>query len=129
MTEKVTVELPQELAERARTIAAQTSRRFEEVLVDWIDRAAAEPAVELMSDEQLLALCDSQMDAGSQEELGDLLARNREELLQDAGRARLDELMRTYRRGLVRKAHALQVAVARGLRPRLGENGTGAHPA
>lgn len=33
--------------------------------------------------------------------------------------ARLDELMHLYRRGLVRKAQALKVAVERGLRPPL----------
>jgi hypothetical protein len=60
-----------------------------------------------------------QMDVGQQEELGDLLARHREGLLSGAERARLDELMQTYRRGLVRKAQALKVAVERGLRPPL----------
>jgi hypothetical protein len=120
MTITVTLELPEELAQRARTVASQTRRRFEDVLVEWIDRAGGEPSVESLPDDQLLALCDSQMEAGAQEELSDLVARNREGVLQGAERERLDELMRTYRRGLVRKAQALKTAVERGLRPRLG---------
>jgi hypothetical protein len=119
MSEKVTLELPEELAERARAVAAQTRRRVEDVLLEWIDRAGGEPAVELLPDDQVLALCDSQMEPGQEEELSDLLARNRERLLQGAERDRLDELMRVYRRGLLRKARALKTAVERGLRPRL----------
>jgi hypothetical protein len=75
--------------------------------------------VELLPDDQLLALCDGQWEHPRQEELSDLLARNREGLLLPAENERLDALMRLYRHGLVRKAHALHVAVARGLRPRL----------
>jgi hypothetical protein len=76
--------------------------------------------VQKMSDEELLALCDSHLDDELQEELSDLLARNREGLLKEEERRRLAELMGTYRRGLVRKAKALNTAVERGLRPRLG---------
>jgi hypothetical protein len=119
MSVKVTVELPEELADRARAVASQTSRRFEEVLVEWIDRAAAETPLESLPDEEVLALCDAQMAPDKHEELSDLLARNREGQLQNTERNRLEELMQFYRRGLVRKAQALRVAVARGLRPRL----------
>ncbi len=119
MSEIVTVELPDELARRARAMAAYTQRRVEEVLIEWIDRAGAELSLELLPDDQILAVCDEQMDSGQQEELSNLLAHNREEELNDSERQRLDALMWIYRRGLVRKAHALKVAVARGLKPRL----------
>jgi hypothetical protein len=128
MTEKVTVEVPEELAQRARAVAAQTQQPFENVLVEWMERAGTEPAVELLSDAELLVLCDCQMDSGPQEELSDLLDRNREGLLADTERRRLEELMRTYRRGLIRKAQALKEAVARGLKPRLDDYGAGVHP-
>ena len=59
------------------------------------------------------------MENGQQEELSELLARNREGALTDAERDRLDGLMRVYRRGLVRKGQALKTAVARGLKPPL----------
>lgn len=119
MPEVVTLELPEDVAQHARAVATQTRRRVEDVLVEWIRSGGAEPAVELLPDDQLLALCDSQMTTEQQEELGGLLERNREEQLQAGERARLDELMREYRRGLIRKAQALKVAVARGLRPPL----------
>jgi hypothetical protein len=120
MTVRVTVELPEDLAERARREAARTGRAVGDVLVEWLDHAGAEPAVETLGDDQVLALCDSQMEPGQQEELSDLLARNREGLLEKAERGRLEQLMHEYRRGLVRKARALKTAVERGLRPRLG---------
>jgi hypothetical protein len=119
MTVRVTVDLPEELAERARTVAAQTRRRLEDVLLEWLDKVGGETPVELLPDEELLAVCDGQMEAGQQEELGELLARNREGLLQGDERTRLGELLSIYRHGLVRKAQALRTAVERGLRPRL----------
>jgi hypothetical protein len=119
MSEKVTVELPDELAQRARAVAAQTQRRFEDVVAEWIDRALADPPVDSLPDPQVLALCDGQMPPGEQEELSELLARQRESRLAAAERDRLEELMQIYRRGLVRKAQALRTAVARGLRPAL----------
>lgn len=48
--------------------------------------------------------------------LGDLLARNREGTLDAEGQRQLDELMRIYEHGLLRKSQALRVAVQRGLR-------------
>lgn len=74
--------------------------------------------MESLTDEQILALCDMRM-SQEQRELGKLLARNREGLLDDVERARLDGLMRIYRHGMVRKAQALKVAVERRLRPPL----------
>lgn len=119
MGEIVTLELPEALAVRARETAARTHQRFEDVVIDWLGRVAAEPPVESLPDDQVLALCDAQMKAEQQEELGDLLARHREGVLSQAGQDRLDELLRIYRRGLVRKAQAWKTAVARGLRPLL----------
>jgi acetolactate synthase I/II/III large subunit len=46
VAEKVTVELPEGLAQQVRTVAARTQRSFAEVLVDWIRRAGAEPALD-----------------------------------------------------------------------------------
>lgn len=119
MAEKVTIELPEDVAQQVRTVAAQTRRSFEEVLVEWIRRAGAEPVLELLPDQELLAVCDSQPSQAEQEELSELLGRNQEGALLPTDRARLEALMRGYRTGLVRKAQALKVAIARGLRPRL----------
>jgi hypothetical protein len=84
--------------------------------VNWTE---GEPAVEQLTDEELLALCESRMEAGQQKELSDLLARNREGLLRGEERNRLGELLQIYRRGLVDKARALKTAVDRGLKPPL----------
>lgn len=119
MSEKVTIELPDDLARQVRALAERTQRSFDDVLVDWIRRAGSEPVLELLPDEELLTVCDSQPDPADQEELDELLERNREGPLPPGERERLDQLMRNYRTGLVRKAQALKVAVSRGLRPRL----------
>jgi hypothetical protein len=120
MSEKLTVELPEDLAQQVRSVAARTNRSFDDVLADWVRRAGAEPILELLADEELLAVCDSQPEVDRQEELSELLERNQEGVLDHTDRCRLEDLMRSYRAGLVRKAHALQVAMSRGLRPRLG---------
>lgn len=121
MAKIITLELPEDLALRVRDIATRTQRRLEDVLIEWIDHAATDPPLELLSDNQILALCDLQMDVEQQDELGDLLARNREGSLDETERQRLDELMQVYRHGLVRKAQALQIAVARDLRTPLNQ--------
>jgi predicted RNA-binding protein associated with RNAse of E/G family len=75
--------------------------------------------VESLPDEQVLALCDMQMESQQQEIFSDLLARQREGQLNDAEILQLDELMQVYRRGLVSKSKALKVAVERRLKPLL----------
>lgn len=119
MSVKVVVELPDELAQRARAVAAQKQQPFEDVLLDWLVHAGTELSVESLPDAEVLALCDAMLDPEAQDELSELLVRHREGLLDEAERGRLDERMRQYRRGLVRKAQALRAAVARGLRPAL----------
>lgn len=119
MSELVTLELPEPLVESARAVAARTQRRVEDVLVEWLDRAAAEVPVVLLPDDQVLALRDLEMDAAAQAELSDLLARQREGQLAADARVRLDALLTAYRRGMVCKAEALKVAVDRGLQPPL----------
>ena len=57
------------------------------------------------------------METQQQEVFSDLLARQQEGQLNDIENRQLDELMQVYRRGLVRKAKALKVAVERGLIP------------
>jgi hypothetical protein len=119
MSEIVTLEIPDALAQSARAVAEQTHRRVEDVLIEWLDRAATEIPVELLPDDQVIALRDTQMDDAQQAELSELLARQREGLLTSAERGQLESLMGIYRRGMVRKAHALKVAVDRGLQPPL----------
>jgi len=115
----ITLELPEPLAQQAKDIAALKEQRLEDVLVEWIGRAITELPVESLPDEQVLALCDLQMETSEQEVLSDLLARNASGQLMVAEVRQLDELMQVYRRGMVRKARALKVAIDRGLKPAL----------
>lgn len=117
MSETITLQLPETLVQKAKEIAAFTHRRLEDVLLEWIDRASNELPVESLPDEQILSLCDLQMESQQQEVFSDLLARQQEGQLNDIENSQLDELMQVYRRGLVRKAKALKVAVERGLIP------------
>jgi len=75
----------------------------------------AELPVETLSDDQVLRLCDLQMETDQQEELNVLLARDREARLEGGERQRLEELLRLYRRSVVRRGQALRVAAERGL--------------
>src|SRR5437660_11914479 len=99
MTEKVMVELPSELIHQVQTVANRTQRSFDDVLAEWIRLAGSEPVLELLGNDELLAVCDSQLDAPLQEVLSDLLERNQEGPLEAGERRRLDDLMRTYRAG------------------------------
>ena len=119
MTEKLTVELPVEVAQRLRDLAAKSQRPVEELLLEYIDRVTDEPPVDSLDDNRILAICDMELPDEEQSELSELLGRNREGGLTVLEERRLDQLMRSYRQGLVRKAQAMRVAVLRGLMPRL----------
>lgn len=115
MSEVVTLELPESLAQSARVVAIRTNRRVEDVLVEWLEHLVADTPIETLPDDQVLALCDMQMTDEQQQELRDLLERQREQALGPLQRTRLDDLMAVYRRGMVHKARALKIAVERGL--------------
>jgi hypothetical protein len=72
--------------------------------------------LESLSDGQILALCELQLEAVQQARLSELLIRNREGHLVAESQRELDDLLTTYRRGLMRKANAWRVAFQRGLR-------------
>ncbi len=119
MAENVPLTLPEDLAQQARAVAASTQQTVEEVLLNWIRLGGAEPVLELLPDQELLAICDRQLDPDRDEELAELLQGKQDGELGDEERNRLETLMRQYRIGLIRKAQAIKVAVNRGLRPRL----------
>jgi hypothetical protein len=119
MFEIVTLEIPTTLMQQAKEIAQLTDRLLEAVLIEWLDRASTNLSIETMPDEQVLALCDSELSTDQQTALSDLLERNREGQLHATETQQLNELMQIYRRDLVRKARALKVAISRGLRPPL----------
>jgi hypothetical protein len=121
MTEALTVDLPADVARRARAVATATNRRVEEVVVEWLGRAVADTPMEELPDAEVLELARGQMTDQDQATLSDLLERQAE--LMQAERVQLDGVLATYRRGLVLKARALKEAVVRGLMPGLGDHG------
>jgi hypothetical protein len=120
MSVVVTLKIPEEVAHQAQAVATSTKRRVEDVLTEWLDRAAAEIPVEQLPDNEVRTLVKMQMSEDQQSELNELLDSQREAQLTNVQQTRLDVLMQIYRRGLVRKAQAVKVAVDRGLMPPLG---------
>ncbi len=116
---QVVISVRDEILRTAAHAAEESQRRVEEVLADWLERAITEMPVETLSDEEIRALTERQLKPEDQDALSDLLIRSREGMLDPVGQARLDGLMESYERGLLRKAQALRVAVQRGLRAAL----------
>jgi hypothetical protein len=116
MSEQITIQVSDQVARHAAHVAAQRQRRIEEVLAEWLESVVSELPVQSLSDEEVLALTELQLSPEQQVALSELLEKNRENQLDAEGRLRLDVLMHTYERGLLRKAQALCVAVERGLR-------------
>jgi hypothetical protein len=104
-----------------KEIAALNRQGIEEMLIEWIDRTINEIPIDTLPDEQVLALCNLQMGEQQQKIFSNLQARNSEGLLNAQEVKKLNELMQVYRRGSVRKAKAMQVAVMRGLIPTLND--------
>jgi predicted transcriptional regulator len=122
MSEIVTIELPDELARRARSLAERGNQSLETAAVQWIATIVAETSIESLGDAELLALCDAEFGPGLQDELSELLSSGREGALDSEATRRLNDLMNDYRRGLINKARAWKEAVARGLRPPLSSD-------
>jgi uncharacterized protein YpmS len=119
--EIIQLELPDSIMNQARTMASRTNLPVEEVLSNWLKRFVTDLPIETLTDQEVLALCDSQMDEDDQQELDYLLSLQREREITLSQQEQLNELMTSYRRGLVRKSEALKVAVERGLRKPLSE--------
>jgi|GEM_PF-3581891 hypothetical protein len=115
MQQTVTLSIPDSLAESAEAEAQRTSQTVEAVLLSWLNRAGNDD-LNTLSDDDLLVVCASRLEAAQQGDLSDLLERNREGLLDASSRERLQGLMAEYQRGTLRKAQALKIAVGRGLK-------------
>jgi len=105
----------EQVVRQAATVASQTQRRIEEVLAEWLESVVNELPVEALSDGDVLGLTELQLSDDQQTALSELLERNRENSLDEKDRRHLDELMRVYEHGLLRKSQAFRVAVRRGL--------------
>ena len=115
MTKKITLDLPDEIAVHAFEIAKRSQREIEAVLLDWLGHYVSNLPVESLSDQEILMLCDFEMNPVQQREMNVLLYEHRERKLTAQESERMDELVRIYRKGIIRKAQARQIAEARGL--------------
>ena len=115
MNQQITIQVSEQVWRRANILAEQNSRKPEDVLEEWLEETVAETRIEDLSDEEILALTESRFDDERQQKFSSLLKQNREEVLTNAEKRELDEMMRTYENGLLRKSKALRVAVERGL--------------
>ena len=127
MDTQVTVTLPDDTYRRVEYLARLTGRDIADVLAETIDlslqplgvqHAADQPVAEL-SDADLLAIADSEMDPAQAERFRELLEKQQAGQLTQEDRAALLALMQVYQEGLLRKAQALHEAVQRGLCPPL----------
>ena len=126
MTIEITLTLPESLIEYARRLGLVTQRDVEAVLTDalemlwpalgsWPDSDLF-PSVSSLSDEEVLALADSKMDAVQNERLGQLQTKGKRIGLTEAERYELLSLLQIYQLGQLRKSEGLAEAVRRGLR-------------
>lgn len=115
MSQQITIQVSEHVIRQAAQVAARTQRSVEDVLSAWLESVTAERPVEELTDEEVLALTELRLTDEQDASLSDLLGRSREGALGADGQRELDELMRLYERGLLRKSQALKVAVQRGL--------------
>jgi predicted transcriptional regulator len=127
MGTQVTVTLPDDTYRRAEYLARLTGRDLADVLAETlhlslqplgVQHAADQPVAEL-SDADVLAIADSEMDPAQEGPFRELLERQQSGQLTHEDHAALLALMQVYQEGLLRKAQALHEAVRRGLRPPL----------
>jgi hypothetical protein len=123
MSTKITITLPDEIYQRAERFARLANRDIASVLADTIQLSIPpvrtevnnlEP-VSILSNEQVLALTELQMEAEQDAQLSELLDRQQAGNLTENERSELQTLMQIYQEGLLRKATALNEAVKRGL--------------
>ncbi len=115
MNQQITIEVSEQVWRKAIILAEQTKQTPEDVLEEWLEETASETLVEELSDEEVLALTEMQLGESQQTNFSRLLEKNSENDLNHEEMHELDEMMRYYENGLLRKSKALRVAVARGL--------------
>jgi hypothetical protein len=115
MSQQITIEVSEQVVRQATQVAAQTERSLEEVLALWLEHAIKDPPFCDLSDAQVLALTELRLTDEQQASLSQLLEQNQEGTLDEEGQRHLDELIRLYEHGLLRKSQALRVAVQREL--------------
>lgn len=124
MSTQITLTLSDEVYLRAERLAKLSERPVEEILSRTLADSlpsltpsidSLQPISEL-SDAEVLALTEMQMEPEQDQRLSLLLDRQQSGTLLEIERPELQGLMQIYQVGLLRKARALNEAVKRGLR-------------
>jgi hypothetical protein len=123
MSIPVTINLPDDVYRRAERFAHLANRDLSNVLADTLTRSlppiSAEidtlPPISDLSDRQVMALTQLEMEPAQDVRLSELLDKQQSGILSPKEPQELDDLMQIYRERLLRKATALAEAVKRGL--------------
>ena len=123
MSTEVKITRPDDVFRRAEHLAELTHRDVEEVLTDALRLSLAHVAAEVvssppvssLSDDEVVALANSQMERARNRRLVALQRKLGAGTLRDEEHSELQGLVHVYQDGLLRKAQALREAVHRGL--------------
>jgi hypothetical protein len=123
MSTQITITLTDDVYQKADRFARLANRDIASVLADTLqssipnisEAATTLTPISLLSDADVLALTELQMEPAQDIRLSTLLDRQQAGLLTDIDRSELQLLMQTYQEGLLRKATALSEAVKRKL--------------
>ena len=122
MSPQLTLDLPENLVARARTIALRVGQSVNDLLAESIELSLKpwgtilEGDIHQSGDEDVIKACDLHLSIEDDCRLTELLQRQQAETLPVHELAELASLMQVYQEGLVRKAEALREAVRRGQR-------------
>ena len=123
MTTQVTLNIPDDVYQRAERFARLANRDIATVLADTIAQSIpflsahinTLPTVTELTHQQLLALTELQLEPEQDAQLSHLLDQQQAGILTTEAHLELEALMQIYQEGLLRKATALAEAVKRGL--------------
>jgi len=123
MSNQITITLPDDVYQKAEHFARLANRDLASVLVDTIqfsiplislEATNLEP-VSALSDQQVLALTELQIESEEDSRLSELLDKQQAGIVTESEYSELQTLMQIYQEGLLQKATALSEAVKRGL--------------
>jgi hypothetical protein len=121
-----TLSIPEEVYDRARQIAEETSQPVDRVLIEHLqtlssplpalepDEEAELEALKSLSDDALWTIAREQMPDDLQQQMSDLMERNSLGTITPAARAELEVLVERGQRLMVRKSEAAALLTRRG---------------
>ncbi len=124
METQITLNLPDEIYQKAEHFAKLTNRNVADVLTQAIalyltpvsPHPVEKSSISSLSDEEIIALTELQMEPEQDQRLSELLYNQQAGTLTNTEHSELLVLMQIYQENLLLKAQALREAVGRGLR-------------